>query len=145
MATFTVLESPDGDVEKVAFVREGFCWQAVLFTVLWALWQRLWLVAALLFALSTAVSVAANLDLLGAGFAALLQFGISLLFGFEARNLQVISLERAGYRRSGLIVASHQDAAELAYFAERAPTLGIQGAARTNAAHADMLGIFGHV
>lgn len=142
MATFTVLEPPDGNVEKVAFVPEGFSWQALLFTVMWALWHRMWIVAALLFASSAALTVATNVELLGSGFATLLQFGISLLFGFEARSLQVTSLERFGYRRSGLIQASDRNAAELAYFAGRAPSSVKTGSLRPNV---DVLGMFGNV
>ena len=118
MTIFTVLEPPDGKPDRVAFVPEGFAWGGFVFTVLWALWHRMWVVAALLFArlrgaerrrAASRCSVPAS--------ARLLQFGIALLFGFEARQLQVTSLERAGFRRAGLIQASGLEAAELAYFA----------------------------
>ena len=33
-------------IENILVVKEGFCWPALLFTMLWAIWQRLWLVAA---------------------------------------------------------------------------------------------------
>ena len=64
MTIFTVLEPPDGNPERVAFVREGFSWSALLLTVLWAVWHRMWVVAALLFALTTALTVATNLEIL---------------------------------------------------------------------------------
>lgn len=145
MKVFTVLESPDGKTERVAFVPEGFAWSALVLTFLWAMWHRMWVVAALLFALSSALTVATNLGVLGSGFAALLQFGIALVFAFEARALQVASLERAGYRRSGLIQAGSSEAAELAYFAGRAPSLPRPAASRLLAAQDDPLGIFGNV
>ena len=31
------------------FVPEGFAWAGFIFTFIWALWHRLWVVAALLF------------------------------------------------------------------------------------------------
>lgn len=145
MKIFSVLEPPDGKPERVVFVPEGFSVFALTFTTLWALWHRMWVVAALLFALSTALTVATNLGLLEPGVATLLQFGIALLFGFEARALQLISLERAGYRRAGLIQASGPEAAELAYFAGRAPVSSAQAALRLQAVPADTLGLFGHV
>ena len=40
-------QNPDRDT---TLVKEGFCWPAFLFTFFWALWHRLWLVAALIFA-----------------------------------------------------------------------------------------------
>ena len=145
MKVFTVLEPPDGKAERVAFVAEGFSGAALVLTVLWALWHRMWMVAALLFALTSAITVATNVDLLGSGLAALLQFGIGLIFAFEARALQVASLERSGFRRSGLIQASNSEAAELAYFAGRAPSVLVAAPSRLQAAHDDPLGIFGNV
>ena len=145
MKIYTVLEPPDGKPERVAFVPEGFCWPALLLTVVWALWQRMWVVAALLFAVTSLLAVAANTGLLGEGLAALLQFGIALLFGFEARALQTRSLEATGYRRSGLIQASRPEAAELAYFDGRADVAPAPAQSRLRAAPEDTLGIFGNV
>ena len=145
MKIYDVLESPDGRAERTGFVAEGFSWGAFVFTVLWALWHRMWMVAALLFALSAALTVAVNLEFLGSGFAALLHFGVALIYAFEARNLQVMSLERAGFRRTGLIQASNRDAAELVYFARRVPFAPQPVSARPRAAHDDTLGIFGSV
>lgn len=145
MTIFTVLEPPDGKPERVAFVPEGFSLGALLFSLLWALWHRMWIIGALLFALTSGVTVAANLDVIGSGLAALLQFGIILIFAFEARSLEVRSLERAGYRRSGLIQASNCEAAELAYFAGRAPQAPEFPSVRLRAAPDDALGLFGNV
>lgn len=145
MKTFTVLEPPDGKAERVAFVPEGFSLGALLLTVFWALWRRMWVVAALLFALTSALTIATSMGFLGEGLAALLQFGIALVFGFEARALQVRSLEAAGYRRAGFLQASRLEAAELAYFAERAPVIPAPAPSRLRAASEDTLGIFGNV
>ena len=51
-----------------------------------------------------------------------------------------VALERAGYRRAGLIQATEHEAAELSYFAGRAPA-----PARYRGAPPDTLGIFGNV
>ncbi len=142
MRIYTVLEPPDGKPERVAFVPEGFCWGALLLGLLWALWQRMWVVAFLLFALSAMLSIATNLAWLGAGLASLLQFGIGLIFAFEARNLQVKSLERVGFRRTALIQASNAEAAELAFFSGH-PT--VLRPLPIRAAPDDTLGIFGNV
>lgn len=145
MKIFIVLEPPDGKPERVAFIPEGFSWGALLLTVLWALWHRMWIVAALLFALTSLLTIATHLELLGPGLAALLNFGIGLMFACEARNLEVLSLERAGFRRGGLLQAGSLEAAELTYFAERAPFAADAPFARRSAIHADTLGIFGNV
>lgn len=145
MKIYTVLEAADSKPEHVAFIPEGFSWPALVLTVVWALWQRMWVVAGLLFAVTALLTIGTNLGLLGEGPATLLQFGIALLFGFEARGLQVSSLEAAGYRRAGLIQASGREAAELAYFAGRAPVTPAQAPTRLMAAPEDTLGIFGNV
>jgi hypothetical protein len=145
MAIYTVLEPPEGQPDLVAFVPEGFAWGGFVFTFSWALWHRLWVVAALLLALTAGLSAAANLELLGPGLASLLQFVIALLYGFEARELQLSSLERAGFRRAGLITASSVEAAELAYFTGRAPAIPVPAPARYRTAPDDTLGIFSNV
>lgn len=142
MGIFTVLEPPDGNPDRVAFVPDGFSWGALLFTVLWALWHRMWVVAALLFALTAALTVATNLEMLGGGLAALLNAGIGLIFAFEARGLEVKSLERAGFRPAGLIEASNAEAAELTYFAGRTP---VSRHSPLRARSDDTLGLFGNV
>ena len=145
MTIFTVLEPQDGKPDRVVFVPEGFAWGGFAFTFIWALWHRLWVVAALVFALTAGLSAAVNFELLGPGLGGLLQFGISFLFGFEARQLQLRSLERAGFRRAGLIEASSLEAAELVYFTGRAPALPVPASPRYRAAPEDTLGIFSNV
>jgi hypothetical protein len=145
MTIYTVLEPPDGKPDRVAFVPEGFAWAAFVLTFFWALWHRLWVTAAVFLALTAGLSAAVNLELLGAGLASLLQFGFALLFGFEARQLQLSSLERAGLRRAALIQASCLEAAELAYFSRRAPAPSVPASTRYRAAPEDTLGIFSNV
>ncbi|MFO1131711.1 MAG: DUF2628 domain-containing protein [Hyphomicrobiales bacterium] len=145
MTIFAVLEPPDGKPDRVDFVPEGFSWGALLFTVVWALWHRMWMVAALLFALTSVLTVATSLEVLGPNFAALLHLGIAVIFAFEARNLEVKSLERAGFRRAGLIEAGSCEGAELAYFADRASVPPQPAPSRVQAVQDDTLGIFGKV
>jgi len=147
MRLYIILEAPNGKPENVAFVREGFSYTAFLFTVLWALWHRMWVVGLFLFALSSGLTIAANFEVLGPGLASLIQFAIGVLFGFEARSLQLAALERAGFRRVGLIQASSQEAAELTYFAGRSPVASASEPAprRLRATSDDTLGIFGNV
>jgi hypothetical protein len=145
MALFTVLEPPDRKPESVAFIPEGFAPGAFVFTYLWAAWHRMWGVAAVLLAASAALAAAMSLELLNAPVGLLAQFGISLIFGLEARQLKIVALERAGFRRAGLIEASSLEAAELGYFAERQAPSASSAPLRYRAAPEDTLGIFGNV
>jgi hypothetical protein len=145
MTLYTVLEPPDSKQDRVALVPEGFAWGGFILTFIWALWHRLWVVAALLFAVSTGLSAAVSLELLGPALGSVLQFGIALLFGFEARQLQLRSMEGAGFRRAGLIQASSLEAAELVYFSARVQAAPIAVNARYRVAPEDTLGIFSNV
>jgi hypothetical protein len=147
MALFTVLEPQDGKPDRVAFIPEGFALGAFVFTFLWALWHRMWVVAALLFAAFTALTFGVAYEIIDPGLGSLLQFGLSLIFGFEAWRLKESSLLRGGFRHVGLIQASDFEAAELAYFAERAPAPPAPAPApvRYRTGPEDTLGIFSNV
>lgn len=146
MAVFTVLEAPDRKPDRVVFIREGFSWGAAAFTVFWALWRRMWLAAAILLALLTALGIAVDEGLIAPAPALAINFGVAFFLGLEARWFEVLSHERSGYRNAGLIEASCREAAELFYFAARArePVSG-PAPRQFNRAPEDTLGIFGNV
>lgn len=145
MALFTVLEPPKGEIDKVTFIREGFAPLALVFTLFWALWHRLWVVAAILLAILVAISLSVTLLGLNPAVASLLELATGFIFGFEARRLRIMSLERAGYRQAGLIEASTREAAELDYFAARPRRAKAPAAPapKLRADAEDTLGLFG--
>ncbi len=147
MAIYAVLEPPNGDIDRTAFIAEGFSWGAFFLTLLWALWHRLWLVAGLMFLVLAAFSAAIRLNLADPAVLVAVQCGLGLLLGFEARHLRITALERAGYRPAALIMADSHEAAELTFFSRRASSVpGRQPAAsRVRSAADDTLGIFGNV
>ena len=145
MAIFTILESPDANPDRVVLVREGFVFPAFLFTVLWALWHRLWVVAAVLFAAYVAIALAGEWFQWHWAIVSACEFGLALLFGLEAADLRVRALRRAGFRPAGLIQATNLQAAELDYFAGLRilrPTPPVPDY-RPHRAHEDTLGLFG--
>lgn len=144
MTIYSVLEPPDGNPDRVTFVPEGFAWAGFVFTFMWALSKRLWVVAALLFAVFAGLSAAVSQELLAPGLGSVLQSGIALMFGFEARHLQIRSLERAGFRRAGLIQATSLEAAERVYFSARLPAPAA-APIPYRAVPDDTLGIFSNV
>jgi hypothetical protein len=142
MAIYTVLDKPNRDPAKAIFVPEGFAFAAFVFTALWALWHRMWVVTAMLFAFWVAMSVAVSFGGLDPVLAAVIELGVALVFGFEARRLQVMSLLRSGYAETGTVSGSTLAAAELTYFAE-----GVAERGRGPWSHprdtGDHLGLFG--
>ena len=109
--------SPD---REAVLVREGFAWGAFFFSVLWALWNRMWFAALIVFAVSVAISVLTDvLDVdpvtdLAAGLA------LALIIGWEAPDWQRRTLERRGYINAGVVVAPTLAEAERRFFAKAA-------------------------
>ena len=104
---------PDRDF---ALVKEGFSWTAFLFTAVWALYHRLWLAAAVV------LGVFVLLDALGpkVGVAppvlAVMQIGVSVLFGYVANDLRRRVLRKSGFAEADVVVAKNLTGAEQRYF-----------------------------
>ena len=82
MAIYAVLEPPEGRTDRTAFIAEGFSWGAFFLTLIWALWHRLWLVAALLFLILAGFVAAIRFNLADPAMLIAVQFGLGLLLGF---------------------------------------------------------------
>jgi hypothetical protein len=97
--------------EEPLLVEEGFCWPALFFSFLWALWHRMWLVALLLLLVSTVIEVA--LSLVGANIAArgALNLGFALFVASSANDWRRAWLARRGFRLSEIVASDNEDAA----------------------------------
>lgn len=148
MALFTILEPPNDDPDGVVIIKDGFSTAALIFTVLWALRYRMWVIASVLLAVLVVTGLSVNLLGVSPFIANLVEAGIGLIFGFEARRLRIMSLEKAGYRSTGIVEASTMAAAELQYFLARSPSRQPAPIVITRAlapsAH-DTLGLFGNM
>ena len=122
MSVYTVHEPPlragaaASDVERFAFVRDGFSWWAFLFAPLWMLWHRMWLVligyVAILGGLEAVVSLFGG----SVAIAGLISFLISLLVGLEAGTLRRFTLSRRGWKNLGLVSGDDLEDAERRFF-----------------------------
>ena len=110
MRVWTVHQRPamTGKPARTVMVREGFSWLAALFPLIWFLAKRLWLVAALYFALATLIGF-----VLPSTAFPWAMMALQILSGFEARNLQRWSLERQGFRLMGVVQGRNEDGAVL--------------------------------
>ncbi len=136
MRIYTVHPPPsfaDPDDEPL-LVKEGFCWPAMYFTVLWAVWHRMWVAAAILFAAGAAIGFA--VDALGldplSRIAVTLGFGV--LVGFHANDWRRRALARRDYEEAGVVAAPRAEAA-LRRFID---LQSVEGRARTPASLADV-------
>jgi len=110
---------PDRDL---VLVKEGFSWPALLFTVLWALWHRLWLVAVGMVVLS--LGLEAGLAMLGADPAvqSAVSVGLTVFFALLANDLRRWTLGRRSFVEAGVVVGPDADSAERR-FLDLNPTL----------------------
>ena len=99
---------PDRDI---MLVKEGFCWPALLFLVLWALWCRLWWVAFGLLVIEVALSGAVALLGLDPLSEAAISLGFAVIVGFVANDLKRWTLRRQGFVEVAVVVAETQNAA----------------------------------
>ena len=122
MSVYTVHEPPKragaaaADVERFAFVRDGFSWWAFLFAPLWMLRHRMWL--ALIGYLVIAGAIEAPVKLSGApGFAAsVIGLLLGLLVGLEAGTLRRFTLNRRGWKNLGVVSGDDLEDAERRFF-----------------------------
>jgi hypothetical protein len=147
MAIFTVHSRGEPERDAV-FVADGFSWAALLFTGFWALWHRMWIVAAIVFA----VMVAGSYGGLALGAPDELITGVnlalSLLLGAEAQDLRRWSLARRGFREIATVGGGNIEEAELRFFAVNLrqhggpPAAGIPAPRVPPAADREPLGLF---
>ena len=102
--------------DKFAFVRDGFYFWAMLFSVIWLVWHRLWL--ALIGWIVLTVGVDVGLAALGVGRSTILTVNLllALLFGLEAASLRRWTLSRRKWRQLDIVVADDEESAERRFF-----------------------------
>ncbi len=122
MTVYSVYEPPadDSDVavraDKIAFVKEGFSWPALLVPVLWLLYQRMWIELILFVAILSAVPWLFGFDQTGKEFAGWVSLALTILFAFEANDLRGWALQRRGYRFAAVATGRDRTEAERSFF-----------------------------
>jgi hypothetical protein len=99
---------PDRDV---VLVKEGFSWPAFFLSFVWALWNRLWLVAAGFFALQALLSLGNYLFRPDPLSQVALSLGMALIFGFIANDLRSRRLTEQGFALAAVTSGKDSEAA----------------------------------
>jgi hypothetical protein len=162
MSVYTVHEPPmragaaAADVERFAFVRDGFSWWAFLVAPLWRLRHRMWLVLVGYVVVAGAIEIPVRMS--GGPVLATSLIGIllGLLVGLEAGTLRRFTLNRRGWKNLGVVSGDDIDDAERRFFdawlqrtnstsgGPRAPTPGAASAAPIwrGPSGSDVIGLF---
>ena len=122
MSVYTVHEPPlragaaASDVERFAFVRDGFSWWAFLFAPLWMLRHRMWLVLIGYVVVVGVIEIPVRMSGAPALAASLIGILLGLLVGLEAGTLRRFTLNRRGWKNLGVVSGDDLEDAERRFF-----------------------------
>jgi len=112
--------SDDDDIaahaDRIAFVKDGFSWLALIVPALWLLYHRMWIEFVIFMALIFGLEWAFGADGQGAQIAGWLGLAITVLFAFEANDLRGAMLQRRGYRFAAVATGRNRQEAERSFF-----------------------------
>ncbi|MFA9387830.1 MAG: DUF2628 domain-containing protein [Methyloceanibacter sp.] len=127
MTVYSVYEptSDDEDIAtragRVAFVKEGFAWFALIVPALWLLYHRMWIELIVFLAVLAGLQFAFGFDRLEQEPFSWAALALTILFAFEANDLRGAALQRRGYRFAGIASGSDQSDAERSFFTDWLP------------------------
>lgn len=113
--------APESALDEARAVKDGFSWPAFFFSFVWALWRRLWLVAALIFGVEFATGLAADGLGLDVVTETAVSLGIAVIIGWTANDLVRRNLERRGLNEAAVVMAESEEDAIERYFTETGP------------------------
>jgi hypothetical protein len=135
MTTYSVYaESNDATAAEAVFLPDKFSWPAFVLTWVWALWNRMWIVTALV------LSVMFIASALPAVPQFLLSLAVNIFMGLHGNDLLGWSLKRRGLSEIALSNGGSLEEAELRFYADGADVSTRTAPVPVN--H-DVLGLFG--
>jgi len=135
MTTYSIYARPDDrGAANAIFLPDGFSWKAFVFTWVWALWNRMWIVALLVLSVMLIASALPTVPQF------LLSLAVNLVMGLHGNDLLGWSLTRRKYAEIALSNGASLEEAELRYYAD-----GTDAAAKASPmpVNHDVLGLFG--
>lgn len=130
MRFYTVFDQMDGSSDPtdpgkgVIFVKEGFCWPALFFPLVWMIYHRMWLVTGGYLLASVVVTLGSQALLAEPAYGQFVMVGFSLLVACEANELRRWHLREKGFVHRATIAAEDLPRAEQRYFAVRPAPAG---------------------
>lgn len=121
MASYVVMQRASGAGMDTVFVRDAFSGVALVFPVLWLLWNRLWFAALMLFIVSVGLALVGDLVIPGSGPATMLAgLVIGLFVALEGPVWRIGRFHRKDYAVAGTVDARNLDEAEIRWFTQHA-------------------------
>jgi hypothetical protein len=102
--------------DKIAFVKEGFCWPALIVPALWLIYHRMWIALIVFLVVIGGVQWLFGTDPRAVQAAGWVTLGLTALFAFEANDLRGWALQRRGYRFAAVASGRDRHDAERAFF-----------------------------
>lgn len=120
MKTYVVMAPPaDESFDRLAFVKDGFCWPALFVPFVWLLYRRMWLVFFAWIAVTIGLEIANRR--FGEFMPGLFAILFALLFALEANTLRRWTLAGRGWRVRAVLSGGSIDDAEIRYFSAIVP------------------------
>jgi hypothetical protein len=102
--------------QKPLFIKEGFNFWALMFTILWTLYNKLWLPSLFIFLFNMVLVGMMHSKMLSLPSAVVVDIGFHLIIGFLANDWLRAKLARRGYVMSDISAADTLLRAEQRYF-----------------------------
>lgn len=94
--------------ETLETVQDRFNWLAFLFPFFWALYHRIWWLAALSIGVIVGLELLVQQALLTETTVAIITLGLQLLVGFEAADIRTHQLNERGYHFAGIVTGHNE-------------------------------------
>ena len=117
MRFYSVYQGPEarGDQDLI-FIKDGFCWPALVLPLIWPIWRGLWLVALLASVILILVSAAVQGGWLAPFTGIVIESFVVLTVAFEGNNLRRWTKSRRGWREVGVVSGRYLADAERSFF-----------------------------
>ncbi|NDF11778.1 MAG: DUF2628 domain-containing protein [Proteobacteria bacterium] len=112
----------DRKLERVLFVREGFTIYAFLFHMFWALYNRLWLVALMVFTFYGLLYQATEFDIISYGESVVIELGFLAWLGFNGQDWVGAGLQKRGYVLIDIVSATSEPLAVQRFYDRLLPS-----------------------
>jgi hypothetical protein len=113
--------SAEERADQTVFVKDGFSWPGLFFSVPWLLIKRLWLGLLIFILIAVAVGLAGTLLPLTENASGMLALLASLYVGLEGNDMIRRKLAKRGFVQVGSVVAKTRIEAEIEFFSAHPP------------------------